>query len=488
MNPFARRTYGALERVTERVYLFRNIVNSIIVLGDEAIAVIDTQVNEPMAERLVQHVRTLSDKPLRYAINTHYHWDHTAGNHVCKRAGATVVSSALTRSFIATRGARQQAFLASRGFELGPAPYLADEIVTETRELDLGNQRLCLLHLGTAESDDALAIHLPQEGCVAAGDTVMTGSFPMFGQPVMNEGLMGTSDWLETLTRLQQLQPLHVLPGHGPVAHDRELALLKRLEQYFLQEVAARVARSMPLPALLADLESQLPAWITDLPVVWGTPRYAILRVYRGLVDEPSGEPGWQHYKPSAIPAGDRVRVETACASLTDLQAFQEVARECAEGGDLGSAIAVARQATVKAPAKPAAWVFLAECLTRGATSVVSVLEKGDFFSAARQALQRALELEPHNVSAHLALGRSLVMMAYRNGGTPAPGMRHLHQVIESLPVPAHGSHAALLAQAYFYTGMGYRTMGDESQAMTCFTTALMHLPTFQPALLARQG
>ena len=488
MNPFARRTYGALERVTERVYLFRNIVNSVIVLGDEASAVVDTQVNEPMAARLVQHVRTLSDKPLRYAINTHYHWDHTAGNHVCKRAGATVISSALTRTFIATRGARQQAFLASRGFELGPTPYLADTTVTETGELDLGNQRLCLLHLGKAETDDALVIHLPQEGCVVAGDTVMTGSFPMFGQPVMNEGLMGTTDWLETLTRLERLQPRHVLPGHGPVAHDCELALLKRLEQYFLEEVAARVARGMPLPALLTDLESQLPAWITDLPVVWGTPRYAILRVYRGLVDDPSGEPGWQHYKPSAIPAGDQARVEAACAPLTDLQAFQEVARELAEGGDLGSAIAVARQATVRAPTAPAAWVFLAQCLVHGATSVVSVLEKGDFFSAVRQALQRALELEPHYVPAHLALGRSLVMMAYRNGGTPTPGMRHLQQVIESLPVPAHGLNAALLAQAYFYTGMGYRTMSNESQAMSCFTTALTHLPTFQPALLARQG
>ena len=85
MNPFARRTYGTLERVTERVYLFRNVVNSVIVLGDEAIAVIDTQVNAPMAERLLLQARTLSDKPLRYAINTHYHWDHTAGNHVCKR-------------------------------------------------------------------------------------------------------------------------------------------------------------------------------------------------------------------------------------------------------------------------------------------------------------------------------------------------------------------------------------------------------------------
>src|SRR5262245_30341690 len=207
MNPFAPRTYGTLARVTERVYLFRNIVNSVIVLGDDAVAVIDTQVNAPMAERLVQQVRTLSGKPLRYAINTHYHWDHTAGNHVCKRAGATVVSSALTRTFMATRSARQQVFLASRGFELGTAPYLADATFTEPHTLDLGNQRLCLMHLGKAESDDALVIHLPQEGCVIAGDTVMTGSFPMFGQPVMNEGLMGTSAWLETLQAISVSSP-----------------------------------------------------------------------------------------------------------------------------------------------------------------------------------------------------------------------------------------------------------------------------------------
>lgn len=488
MNPFAHRTYGALERVTERVYLFRNIVNSVIVLGDDAVAVIDTQVNAPMAERLVQQVRTLSDKPLRYAINTHYHWDHTAGNHVCKRAGATVVSSALTRTFMATRSVRQQAFLASRGFELGSAPYLADETVTEPHTLDLGNQRLCLMHLGKAETDDALGVHLPQEGCVVAGDTVMTGSFPMFGQPVMNEGLMGTSDWLETLQAIECLQPVHVLPGHGPVAHEQEIRLLKRLECYFLEEVAVRVARGMPLPALLADLEGQLPAWITAIPVVWGTPRYAILRVYRGLVDDPSGEPGWQHYKPSAIPTSDQARVQIACAALADLQAFQEVTKACEEGGDLGSAIAVARRATNWAPTEPAVWVLLAECLIRSAASVVSVLEKGDFFSEARQALQRALALDTWYTPAHLALGRFLVMTAYRNGGTPTPGMRHLQQVIERLPAPGHGPEAALVAQAHFYLGMGYRTMGNEAQAMACFNTALTHLPTFQPALLACQG
>src|SRR5215468_2110739 len=102
----------------------------------------------------------------------------------------------------------------------------------------------------------------------------------------------------------------------------------------------------MPLPALLADLESQLPAWITAIPVVWGTPRYAILRVYRGLVRDLMDEPGWQHYKPSAIPSGDQARVEAACAAAPDLAALQAVAAECIEGGDPGSAIAIARRST----------------------------------------------------------------------------------------------------------------------------------------------
>lgn len=488
MQPFAPRRYGALERVTARVFVVRHVVNSVIVLGDEATAVIDTQVNVPMAARVLQHARALADKPVRYAINTHYHWDHTAGNHLFHRAGALVVSGARTRTLMQTREAQQRAFLVSRGFELGPMPYLADETIADTGELDIGNQRLCLHYLGQAETADAMAIYLPQEGCMVAGDTVMTGSFPMFGQPVMREGLLGTAEWLETLAYLERFQAAHVLPGHGPVAHAAELALFKRLAQYFLTEVAARVAQQMPLPALLEDLENHLPAWITDIPIVWGTPRYAILRVYSGLVATIPGGEGWQHYKPSALPAADARRVDTACEGVTALEALHHAMHECEDGGDVGSAIAIARRATALVPHAPMAWVELAECLIRGAGSVVSVLEKGDFFSEARHALHRALALEPHHAAAHLALGRFLVMMAYRSGNDPVPGMRHLRQVIARVASPPDGPQTALLAPAYFYLGMGHRTLGEEAQAIECFRTALVHQPTFHPALLALQS
>jgi cyclase len=487
MNPFAPRTYGSLQRVTDRVYIYRNIVNSTVVIGDEAVAVIDTQVNETLAERLLQNLRALSDKPLRYVINTHYHWDHTGGNRVFKRAGAEVISSVRTKAFIEQRTPRQKAFLLSRGFEVGPDPYIADTTIAEPYELDLGNQRLCLQHMGSAETDDAIAIHLPQEGCAAVGDTVMTGSFPIFGQPVMDEGLMGTSSWLATLANIERLQPAHILPGHGPVAYAQELALLKRIQHYFLDEVAARVARQIPLPQLLDDIETQLPAWITAIPVTWGTPRYAILRVYRGLAAEGQDEPGWQHFKPSAIPAGDATKVAAACADLMELRALQTIANEMEEGDDVGSAIAVARRATTVAANDPAAWVFLAELLIRSSRVTPSVLEKGDFFGEALQAIQHALQLDPHDLPAHLALGRFMVMRAYRNGDDPTAGMAHLQRVIEAIGTPPQGTHKVLLAQAHFYLGMGYRTQGDERQAVVCFNTALIYLPGFQPAHLAQQ-
>jgi hypothetical protein len=97
------------------------------------------------------------------------------------------------------------------------------------------------------------------------------------------------------------------------------------------------------------------------------------------------------------------------------------------------------------------------------------------------------LALDAQHAPTHLSLGRFMVMRAYRNGDDPAEGMRHLQQVIDSIAPPPRGAQRALLAQAQFYRGMGYRTMGDETTALTCFRTALEVLPSFEPALLAQR-
>lgn len=476
-NPYAPRQYGQLVKVTERVYLFRNIVNSSIIIGDKGVAVIDTQVNQTMARRLLKAVRTITDKPILYAINTHYHWDHTNGNTVFHETGATVVAREMTKDFMVNRSPRQEAFLRSRGFILGDAPFLPNQTFTHEIELDLGNQPLHLVHLGKAETDDAAAIRIPAEECIVSGDTVMTGSFPIFGQPVMNEGLMANHDWINTIQELRTYAPKHVLPGHGPLAHDAEMDLLIQIESYFLTEVRKRVEGGMALPTLLADLEASLPNWIRDIAEVWGTPRYAILRVYRGLIDDP--EPGWQHLKPSAIPTADAESLRQRTRELKDFAAYSEISEEVEEGNDFGLAIAILKAATGKFPKLPAAWTEYAELLTRASRTVSSVLEKGDFFAEAKKALDIALELDANHAPAHLSRGQTYILSAYRNGDEPKAGLEAIYKAMHL------GIQGTQLAQAYFCIGLVHRMNGDEILAKEAFAKAIAEDARFMPAQLA---
>ena len=479
-NPFAPRQYGQLVKVTERVYLFRNIVNSSIIIGDNGVAVIDTQVNQMMARRLYNAVRTVTDKPILYAINTHYHWDHTNGNTIFHQAGATVVAREMTKDFIVNRAPRQEAFLRSRGFTLGDAPFLPQQTFTHETELDLGNQLLHLVHLGKAETDDATAIRIPAEECIVSGDTVMTGSFPIFGQPVMNEGLMANHDWINTIKELRAYTPKCVLPGHGPLARDAEIDLLLQIESYFLTEVRKRVEQGRSLAELLAEMEANLPDWIRSIAEVWGTPRYAILRVYRGLIDDP--EPGWQHLKPSAIPAADTEKLHQKTYELEKFEAYRETAEEVAEGNDFGLAIAILKKSTEKFSNLPEAWTEYANLLTQVSRTVSSVLEKGDFFAEAKKALNIVLELDPDYAPAHLLRGYNHILSAYRNGDETKTGLESIYKAL------VNGLHGIQLAQAYFCIGLAHRTNGDETLAREAFAKAIAADARFMPAQLANMA
>ena len=479
-NPFAPRQYGQLVEVTEQVYLFRNIVNSSIIIGDNGVAVIDTQVNQMMARRLYNAIRTITDKPILYAINTHYHWDHTNGNVIFRQAGATIVAREMTKDFMVNRAPRQEAFLRSRGFTLGDPPFLPQQTFTREIELDLGNQPLHLVHLGKAETDDATAIRVPAEDCIVSGDTVMTGSFPIFGQPVMNEGLMANHDWINTIRELRNYTPKYVLPGHGPLAQDAEIDLLLQIESYFLTEVRKHVEQGLSLTELLAEMEADLPDWIRAIAEVWGTPRYAILRVYRGLIDDP--EPGWQHLKPSAIPTADTEKLHQKTHELQDFEAYRETAEEVAEGNDFGLAIAILRTATEKYANLPDAWTEYANLLTQASRAVSSVLEKGDFFAEAKKALNTALELDPDYAPAHLLRGYNHILSAYRNGDETKTGLEAIYKALVG------GLHGMQLAQAYFSIGLAHRTNGNETLAREAFAKAINADARFMPAQLANMA
>ena len=470
-NPFAPRTYGQLEGLSPRVHIWRNIVNSTVFVGERGLAVVDTQVNHALARRLLVHLQATFRKPILFAINTHYHWDHTNGNAVFAAAGATLVANRDTVDFMVSKAPRQKGFLASRGFELGPDPQLPAVLAENCGPLDLGGLTLQLHRGHRAETDDPTLVWCPEERVLAAGDTVMTGSFPIFGQPSQSEGLEDAR-WLAALNEVRGFDALHVSPGHGPVAHAPELELQERIMRWFLERVSAHHAAGRDLTATIAAVEAELPTWIRTIPEVWGTPRYAVLRVWAGLAD--LGEPGWQHVKPSAIPE------RTPIAPARDLAAWQQLATSALEGGDPALAIGAARAASAAHPDEPAAWVLVASTLIAISRGIASVLEKGDCFDEAKRALGRALALDPAYGPALLQLGQFHAMMAYRNGDDPASAQRLLTAALEDERITTRQR-----AEIAFFRGMCERTSGNEGGARRRYAEALQADPGFMPARLA---
>jgi glyoxylase-like metal-dependent hydrolase (beta-lactamase superfamily II) len=477
-NPFAPREYGHLERLGARVGIWRNIVNSTVFVGDRGLAVVDTQVNHALARRLLAALqREFPGKPVLYAINTHYHWDHTSGNAVFKAAGATLVASRRTAAAMTARAPRQKGFLASRGFELGPDPLQPDFFADDQRLLDLGGLSLQLSHGHDAETADPTLVWCPEERVLAAGDTVMTGSFPIFGQPSQSEGLQDAA-WLAAIDEVRAFNPLHVTPGHGPVAHDAELATLERICRYFLDEVKRHHAAGRSLAETMRAMEDDMPAWITRIPEVWGTPRYAILRAWAGLQD--LGQPGWQHVKPSAIPRTPPAALPAADAGLAP---WSDAVHHCEEGGDAGQAVALAEAATQARPDDPGAWTLLAATLINASRGIASVLEKGDCFDAARNAIERALTIDPGNGAALLQSGQFHTMMAFRNGDDTSRGVALLERAAADPRLTPRQR-----AEVAFYRAIAERANGNEAEARRRFGESLACDPSFKPALIAQMG
>lgn len=179
----------------------------VIVDGDE-VAVIDTAATEPRARRLAAAVGTLSDAPVRLVINTHFHGDHTFGNHLFARAAV-----------IAHEACRSEAANAGLGLcglwpevEWGSVRLTLPTMTYRDRmTLHVGGIDVRLHHPGPAHTVTDTVVWLPDQGVLFTGDIVMSGATPFC--------LMGSvSGSLRTIAALRRLRPRTIVTGHGPVA------------------------------------------------------------------------------------------------------------------------------------------------------------------------------------------------------------------------------------------------------------------------------
>jgi glyoxylase-like metal-dependent hydrolase (beta-lactamase superfamily II) len=186
--------------------------NTGVIVGDDGVIVIDTQATPAMAGQVIERVRSVTDKPIRYVVLSHYHAVRVLG--ASAYGAEQVIASAACRAMIVERGQEDYAS------ELGRFPRLfqgADTIpgltwptltFERSMSLYLGRRRVDLLHLGRAHTAGDIVAWVPDAGVLFSGDIVEYKSACYCGDAHFG-------DWPGTLEAVRGLRAEALMPGRG---------------------------------------------------------------------------------------------------------------------------------------------------------------------------------------------------------------------------------------------------------------------------------
>lgn len=284
--------------------------NAMVVVNEDDVLVVDSHITADSARSLIAAVRTVSDKPIRYLVNSHYHFDHAHGNQSFAEIGSEVhilgheytrdrlLGDVFAESTYQTIGspeaqqgllqqleaglaalsdgeadaAQRQALEAQLAMQRRHLEALAEVVPTppnvtlsERVTLFRGEREIQLLHLGRGHTGGDVVVYLPAERIAFTGDLFYAGA------PYLGDGY--ADEFVDTLERLQELEVDIFVPGHGPLVTDKAQIDFNQeyLRQYWSQ-VSASHAAGRSVEQAIAELDlsgyEQFAAFQVALPAV----------------------------------------------------------------------------------------------------------------------------------------------------------------------------------------------------------------------------
>jgi glyoxylase-like metal-dependent hydrolase (beta-lactamase superfamily II) len=205
--------------------------NSTFLVSEQGILVVDTGLNAQEGRKLLGEIRKISQAPVRWIVNTHYHPDHRGGNSVVGK-DAIIISTEFTREKTEKRIQEN-----SVNETVGPKGLV----------LYVGGHEVRIYHPGPAHTQGDLVVYFPDEHAIATGDLFLTNSCP-----AMDDGDM--ENWIRALDHMLAMPIDHVVPGHFELATKNELQRFRNYLTDLRDQVARMYRQGVPLERIQSSL------------------------------------------------------------------------------------------------------------------------------------------------------------------------------------------------------------------------------------------
>ena len=258
--------FAGLTKIADNVYSYVGekdaspahsfAANAGIVIGTDAVLVVDTLISAKEGERFLADIRKVTGKPIKYVVNTHTHLDHAFGNCVFAKLGATVISHTADRAMLERIGAGTLQNIGNYG--LKPEDMLGTTIVypsltfSDLMQIDLGGTMVELIRVAPSHTQGSIVVHVPAQKLLFAGDILFTDF-----HPYMADG--DITGWAKSIDALLVMDIEKIIPGHGPLSTKKDLKEMKEYLLLFDAKARELATGSQDADVIAAELKKILP-------------------------------------------------------------------------------------------------------------------------------------------------------------------------------------------------------------------------------------
>jgi glyoxylase-like metal-dependent hydrolase (beta-lactamase superfamily II) len=188
-----------------------------VAVGDDAVFLVDDQF-APLSQKIIDAVKSITDKPIKFLLNTHWHFDHTGGNENFGKAGVVIVAHDNVRQRMSV-----DQFMARMNQTIKASPRAALPVITFAEQVTfhINEDDIHAIHVANAHTDGDVVVHWVKANAMHLGDVFFNGGYPFIdlGSGGSIDGVIAASGTALGYANDQT----KIIPGHGPLANKADL-------------------------------------------------------------------------------------------------------------------------------------------------------------------------------------------------------------------------------------------------------------------------